>query len=298
MQADFFKCLVCGGVNVKLLEKNWVCAQCGKEYPVEQGIPVIVRDWSAHQNELDQARSVKPDWYVAEQPTEQISPWRHHIKKRRIFVENAISAYTRSVGRDRVSTLLDLGCGDGNHLEYLQKYADALYGSDYNFVRLARSGIRNSSAILFLADILDYPARDGFFDVVFFNHVIEHIPQDGDALKTVYRILKPNGLLVLGTPNEGAWWWQLAYKLQPETLVRTDHVHFYTSTTLSKLVGEAGFDIKQVKHLGWGPPHWGWDGRVRKYKWLDDAFEIFGKVFIPHQASSLYILAIKPDDRK
>lgn len=298
MQADFFKCLNCGSTDAQITDKNWVCLQCKMAYPIEREIPIIVRDWNAHEHELEQAKAVKPGWYLDEQPVEQISPWRHHIRKRRMYVQDTLVEYQKSRNLERVLNLLDLGCGDGNHLEYLQNYAANIFGSDYNLVRLVRSRARNSSATLFLADILDYPARDNFFDIIFFHHVIEHIPQDGDALKAIYRILKPNGLLILGTPNEGVWWWQLAYKLQPESLQTTDHVHFYTSTSLSERISKAGFQIKQVKHMGWGPPHWGLDARIRKYKWVDDAFEIFGRIFLPHQASSLYVLALKPEEGK
>ena len=71
-----------------------------------------------------------------------------------------------------------------------------------------------------MADICDYPAEDDCFDVIFFNHVLEHIPDDVAALREVRRILKPGGLLVLGVPNEGAAFWQLAYRLQPKTMVK------------------------------------------------------------------------------
>lgn len=295
MQVDFFKCLQCGGPEVRLFQTSWECCSCGAQYAVEQEIPFLIRDLKVHKDKLDEAKSVKPDWYLQEQPLEQASPWRHHLRKRRVFVEKSIVSYLNSIGRTRVATLLDLGCGDGNHLEYLQKYTVSIYGSDYNPVRLVRSHVRSSSATLFLADILDYPAQDGFFDIIFFNHVIEHIPQDEAALKVIHRILKPGGLLILGTPNEGAWWWQLAYKLQPETRKSTDHVRFYTASSLSKRITEAGFQINQVKHMGWGPPHWELDGRIRKHKWVDDAFEFFGRILIPRQASSLYVLAIKPE---
>ncbi len=298
MQIDFFRCLSCGGADVLSGESMWICQGCGAQYIVEAGVPFLVRDWTAHQHQLEEAKSVKPDWYLQEQAPEAVSPWRHHLQKRRVFVEKSIASYLKSIGRTQVESLLDLGCGDGNHLEYLQKYTLRLYGSDYNPVRLARARARHSCATLFLADVLDYPAKDAFFDIVFFNHVIEHIPQDELALKVIYRILKPGGLLILGTPNEGVWWWQLAYKLQPQTLQSTDHVHFYTVDSLSARMCKAGFQISEAQHMGWGPPHWGWDARLRKYKWLDDAFEFLGRLFVPHQASSLYVLATKMEDEK
>ena len=298
MSVNFFKCLNCGGAEVLISSEIWICCQCKTQYPLQQGIPILVRDWDAHQDEIEQAKAVKPGWYKEEQPAEQDSPWRHHLKKRRTYVQQALKAHLNSLQLDRVANLLDMGCGDGNHLEYLRNYAGNIYGSDYNLVRLARANARDFPVTLFLANILDYPAQDGFFDIVFFHHVIEHIPQDEAALKTIYRILKPGGLLVLGTPNEGAWWWQLAYKLQPATLRTTDHVHFYTSKSLSEQVQRAGFEIKEVEHIGWGPPHWGLDARIRGYKWVDDPFELFGRMFIPRQASSLYVLAVKPQEGK
>lgn len=294
MQSDFFRCLQCGNSTVKKHEDSWICTKCNTAYPLLNGIPILVKNWEIHQNELEQAKKVKPGWYLEEQPAEQVSPWRHHIKKRRMYIQHEIESHLAAQGNQKFNKVLDLGCGDGNHLEYLKNYANVLYGSDYNLVRLARSQAKYNHASLFLADILDYPAQDNFFDMVFFHHVIEHITEDQKALETIFRILKPGGLLILGTPNEGAWWWQLAYKLQPETLKSTDHVQFYTAKTLSTRMHNAKFNIQKIKHIGWGPPHWGLDARIRGYKWVDDTFESFGKIFFPQQSSSLYIIASKP----
>lgn len=294
-ELKFFRCLSCGGFVTKRSGNGVACDQCGKTYEVVHGVPILVRDWRSHEGELQQARNVQPDWYLDEQPGEDESPWRHHMKKRRRYVESALRRYLRDRGEGAYTgTLLDLGCGDGHNLTWLASYATDCYGSDYNLVRLVRARERNNGAIVFLADILDYPSQDGFFDVILFNHVIEHIDKDEEALKTVYRILKPGGLVILGTPNEGSWWWQLAYRRAPHLLASTDHVHFYTAETIAAKMSAQGFCIQDVTHLGWGPPDWEWDGRLRKYKLLDDIFEMLGRIFIPTQASSLYVLGIKP----
>lgn len=295
LNTSFFRCLICEFHEVDISKTTWRCNNCGHEYGVEQGIPILVRDQELHHRELEQARTVNPNWYVGEQAPEVASPWRHHLKKRRLYVESVITNYLEAKGKTSATTLLDLGCGDGNHLQYLQKYAQMVFGSDYNLVRLVRAQAQQPKSTLFLADILDYPALDNFFEIIFFNHVIEHIPEDSQALETIYRILKPGGLLVLGTPNEGVWWWQLAYRLQPKTLETTDHVHFYTAETLGQKVAHCGFDLLETKHMGWGPPHWGVDGRIRKYKLVDDFFEMAGQRFFPSQASSLYVIATKTD---
>jgi len=173
-------------------------------------------------------------------------------------------------------------------------FADRAYGSDYNLVRLVRAQAQNPSATIFAADILDFPGDDNTFDIIYFNHVIEHIPDDLAALAAVRRLLAPGGLLILGTPNEGAWWWQWAYRRDLQSLRSSDHCHFYTAATIGAKVLKSGLEIRDTHHLGWGPPDWALDGRIRRYKVLDDLFTLVGRAFLPRQASSLYLLAAKP----
>jgi len=286
-------CVHCSANTIEMVPQGLMCMNCGSGFSVVEGIPVLVRNWTEHENAIKDAQAVNPDWYKTEQPAEAISPWRHHLKKRRLYVSRTIESYLKAKGKSRAINLLDLGCGDGTNLSWLASFADHIYGSDYNLLRLTRARHRLPEATFFLADLLDYPAEDDFFEIIFFNHVIEHIEEDVAALQTVQRILKPGGLLVLGTPNEGAWWWQLAYKRDPETARTTDHVHFYTSKTIGGRMTAAGLNVTAVKHLGWGPPDWKLDGQIRKYKFVDDLFEIMGRVLIPKQASSLYLIATK-----
>lgn len=267
------------------------CSHCALPLPFQDGLLVLVTDPATHEQELLQARQLNPLWYSAEQPAADLSPWRHHLRKRRLYVESVLRAQLARCGQTRFPRLLDLGCGDGTNLAWLQPFADQLYGSDYNALRLARARQRVGDAQLFLADVLDYPAFDASFPVVFFNHVLEHIGDDLRALATVRRILAPGGVLILGVPNEGCWWWQLAYKRAPQTLATTDHVHFYTAPDLRRKLEQSGFAVDHVEHLGWGPPDWTWDGRLRGYKLADDLFEWLGRRLLPTQSSSLYLIA-------
>ena len=285
------QCVNCGAAALTASASGAACSACGAAVRFEEGIPILARDWHALADEVEAARRVRPNWYEAEQPPEQASPWRHHLRKRREFVQRAIARHLQHRGVARAARLLDLGCGDGNNLVWLTAFAKHAYGSDYNLVRLVRAKARNPNATIFAADVLDFPADDGTFDVVFFNHVIEHIPDDMGALNTVKRILRAGGLLVLGTPNEGAWWWQWAYRRDPQSLATTDHCHFYTGDSIAAKIRQAGFELLDTHYLGWGPPDWKLDGRIRKYKLVDDLFSIVGRTFLERQASSLYVLA-------
>jgi SAM-dependent methyltransferase len=45
---------------------------------------------------------------------------------------------------------------------------------------------------------------DASFDLVIANHVLEHVDDDGQALKEIFRILRPGGMAVLQTPYASA----------------------------------------------------------------------------------------------
>lgn len=51
------------------------------------------------------------------------------------------------------------------------------------------------------ADILNLPFEDNLFDVVFCNHVLEHIVDDTKAMSELYRVLKPGGLGIFQIPQ-------------------------------------------------------------------------------------------------
>ena len=296
LPGNFFRCVVCDATQLVIGEAEWSCSECSTIYPVERGIPLLVRDSRSHLERLARAAEENPEWYVVEHPAEEESPWRHHLRKRRLFVESVLRNYLNGHDGRVADELLDLACGDGQNLAFLSQFTSDLYGCDYNPVRLARAESNRSTSVeptLFLGDVLDMPVGDSSFEIVFFNHGLEHIAEDERALANLYRILAPGGLLILGTPNEGAWWWRLAYKLEPEIRRSTDHVQFYTSASLVEKMTGQGFRIIQTEHMGWGPPHWKLDYFVRRYKLVDDFFEFVGRRLFKKQASSLYVIATK-----
>ena len=52
------------------------------------------------------------------------------------------------------------------------------------------------------ADICDLPFEDNSFDVVFCNHVLEHITDDTKAMQELYRVLKPGGMGIFQIPQD------------------------------------------------------------------------------------------------
>lgn len=52
------------------------------------------------------------------------------------------------------------------------------------------------------ADICDLPFEDNSYDVIFCNHVLEHIPDDTKAMLELFRVLKKGGMAILQVPQD------------------------------------------------------------------------------------------------
>ncbi|EZH74691.1 SAM-dependent methyltransferase [Aquimarina atlantica] len=52
------------------------------------------------------------------------------------------------------------------------------------------------------ADICNLPFADSEYDIIFCNHVLEHIPDDTAAMQEIFRVLKPGGMAILQIPQD------------------------------------------------------------------------------------------------
>ena len=52
------------------------------------------------------------------------------------------------------------------------------------------------------ADICNLPFEEGEFDVILCNHVLEHIPNDTQAMKELFRVMKPGGWGIFQVPQD------------------------------------------------------------------------------------------------
>lgn len=126
--------------------------------------------------------------------------------ERRIF-ENHLRVYAFAAQFVAGKRVADVGCGSGCGSELLAKAGAAeVLGSDLSRHAIAYAQRHFGSSASFsrqsAADLDSY--ADGLVDVVVSSEVLEHLKDYGlerRGLAEAARILRPGGLLVLGTPN-------------------------------------------------------------------------------------------------
>jgi SAM-dependent methyltransferase len=94
---------------------------------------------------------------------------------------------------------LDIGSGHGDLIQLLRSKFDVVSSAcDYTDSLMQLSDVKVSVANL-NSEGLPYP--DATFDLVTCTEVIEHLEHYRYTIREMYRVLKPNGTLVVSTPN-------------------------------------------------------------------------------------------------
>ena len=103
------------------------------------------------------------------------------------------------------------------------------------------------------ADICDLPFKENEFDVVFCNHVLEHVPNDTKAMQELYRVLKPGGFGIFQIPQDLS----KAITFEDDTITdrkeraklfgQYDHVRVYGRDYFDKL-RSIGFKVDEVDY--------------------------------------------------
>lgn len=147
---------------------------------------------------------------------------------------------------DDAPQLLDIGCGTGANLPMLRQNVGKngqVFGLDYSPLALqfAAEQLNVESAPnlhLFQGDALHLPARDETFDAVTMLDVLEHLSDDKLALSEIYRVLRPNGVLVLSVPA-----YQHLWSAHDEAL---HHFRRYEKAGLTRVLRQNGFQTEKL----------------------------------------------------
>ncbi|MEK7100200.1 MAG: class I SAM-dependent methyltransferase [Patescibacteria group bacterium] len=142
--------------------------------------------------------------------------------------------------------VLDIGCWTGQYEQLASKYTKSITGIDPGIEAIKTAKRLVPKAKFFVGDALNLKFKNASFDTVTMMDVIEHIPSGTEAkcLREVKRILKPNGYLIISTPNSHL----ISILLDPAFFL-IGHRH-YSEKILRGHLKDAGFKVIKVKKTG------------------------------------------------
>lgn len=119
-------------------------------------------------------------------------------------MQRFLAAYEFARKWVRGKFVLDAGCGWGYGADYLSCDAQRVIGIDYSkrCIDSAKRRYRRGNIEFICSDLLNVPFSNNTFDVICSFQTIEHIKSYERYLIELKRLLKPDGLLILSTPNK------------------------------------------------------------------------------------------------
>ena len=117
-------------------------------------------------------------------------------------------------------SFLDVGCGEGRHTSQACKEdgctvcavdidASSVAKIGYLLHLMDEQGESRSNHLVLRGSALRLPFRDTHFDRVICSEVLEHVPDDGQALSELTRVLKDDRTLAISVPthiSEAVYW--------------------------------------------------------------------------------------------
>ena len=184
--------------------------------------------------------------------------------KRRVIV------IMRGLGLTGGEKILDCGCGEGFYsmvMSELHPETDVI-AFDYNaeLLKKAASWLRPESRVDFRNGDIEkgLPFEDNTFDGLIFTEVLEHLNDDRHALKEIFRVMKPGGVVALTVPNAS-----YPFNWDPLNWIREhlglghfnpkntvlggvwsyDHKRLYSVEQITELATTAGFRVEETVTL-------------------------------------------------
>jgi dolichol-phosphate mannosyltransferase len=152
-----------------------------------------------------------------------------------------VCAWARGAGKT-----LDIGCGSSLILQSIND----VVGLDILHNKLRY--MRRYDVPLVRGSVFALPVGDATFDCVVCSQVIEHIPYDDQIFSEFRRVLRPGGLLILGTPDYATVGWRTIeplYGFFAPGGYKDEHITHYTCESLIQLCREWGFAHEDTAYV-------------------------------------------------
>lgn len=178
---------------------------------------------------------------------------KKYFEKRDLLIPHLAQTIENLTIENKLKNVLDVGCGTGKLVKYLNSKGANAYGCDISKQAIAFAKKTNGLNKIKQASCTSLPYQAGTFDLITAISVIEHINKKGASLflREAKRVLKPHGFIFIVTPNfatpirliQGKKW----FGYNDPT-----HINFYTPASLKKSLFKYNFkNTKTQFSIGW-----------------------------------------------
>jgi len=172
---------------------------------------------------------------------------RSQLRRARKFLDQI----SRLLGQAPANTrLLDVGCSSGAFLNAAARLGYEAHGVEPAPKAAATAQAAGLDVRQGLLQEAGY--ADDEFDAVTLLEVIEHLQHPGELLQECRRILRPGGIMMIGTGNAASWSMAaMGAKWEYLDIVKHGgHVSFFTPDSLAVLAERNGFSVAAVHTRG------------------------------------------------
>jgi SAM-dependent methyltransferase len=254
---------------MRVEEERVTCSSCGREFPIEDGIPLLYWPHEGAADDADVTDQVKAFYEETPFPN-----YQDHESLRSLIDKSRRGAYGHALHRAIPfnSSVLEVGCGTGQLSNFLGIGCRRVIGTDLclNSLRLGEAFRREHrlDRTLFLQMNLFRPIFEPEqFDVVLCNGVLHHTSDPLGGFRGLVPLVRPGGHIVIGLYNR---WGRLATDLRRQIFRLTGgHARwldpYLRSTSLSSDKERAWF-ADQYRH-----PHESKHAMGEVLHWFADA---------------------------
>lgn len=140
--------------------------------------------------------------------------------------------------------LLDIGAGTGDFINFCKKT------KNWNVIGIEPNAkariLGNNKGVKIVENYNKLPQQS--FNVITLWHVLEHIPDLENEIKTIHSLLEENGILIIAVPNYKSWDAQ-HYKNFWAAYDVPRHLWHFSKTSIEKIFTPKGFQVLEIKPM-------------------------------------------------
>jgi len=244
------KCELCQSIGINIHQD------------LEESIGLVSGNWNLKQCTNYNCKFVWVDPFPVEEDIEKLYPFSYYtgevttnvtttqsnnlLKLTYQFLANKMQLnqelermYYLYLDKVKPGKLLEVGCGNGKRLAKFKELGWEVQGQDLS-PHSAVVTSNNYQIPVYAGSLETASFEENYFDAIIINHVIEHVVDPVSLLAKCYQILKPNGVVMVITPNIHSHGHQI-FQQDWMALDPPRHLHLFSAQTLGIVAAKAGF---------------------------------------------------------